>query len=118
MINTLKGKTVVILFNNNSKEIEEIAIDVYKQLKEKGLNAMFATTFNQLSLIRHYGNHLLYLFLYDGQVVPTKGQGQSIYHLLDVTHPEHYWLDQYDGYDLDKAVNFFIDSQKELLNIE
>ena len=42
----LKDKTIVILFNNNSKEIEEISIDVYKELKDKGLNAMFATTFN------------------------------------------------------------------------
>lgn len=114
----LKDKTIVILFNNNSKEIEEIAIDVYKELKEKGLNAMFATTFNQLSLIRHYGNHLLYLFLYDGQVVPINKHRRSIYHLHDVTHPEHYWLDQYDGYDLDKAINFFIDSPKELAAIK
>ena len=116
-MNILKDKTIVILFNNNSKEIEEIAIDVYKELKEKGLNVMFATTFNQLSLIRHYGNHLLYLFLYDGQVVPINKHRRSIYHLHDVTHPEHYWLDHYDGYDLDKAVKFFVDSQKELLNI-
>ena len=108
----LKDKTIVILFNNNSKEIEEIAIDTYKQLKEKGLNVMFATSFNQLSLIRHYGNNLLYLFLYDGQVVPTKEQWQSIYHLHDVTHPEHYWLDRYGGYDLDKAIKFLLIHRK------
>ena len=39
-MNILKDKTIVILFNNNSKEIEEISIDVYKELKDKGLNAM------------------------------------------------------------------------------
>lgn len=87
MMNTLKGNTIVILFNNNSKEIEEIAIDVYKELKEKGLNAMFATSYNQLSTIKRHGYDLLYLFLYDGQTIPTKEQGESIYHLHDVAHP-------------------------------
>ena len=53
----------------------------------------------------------------EGQVVPTNKHRRSIYHLHDVTHPEHYWLDQYDDYDLEKAVNFFVNSQKELLNI-
>ena len=42
-MNILKDKTIVILFNNNSKEIEEIAIDMYKELKEKGLK--FAKSF-------------------------------------------------------------------------
>lgn len=113
-MNILKGKTIVILFNNNSDEIENRAISLYKQLKHKGLCAMFATSYNQLSLIKRHGYDLLYLFLYDGQVIPTKEQGQSIYHLHDVTQAEHYWLDQYDNYDLDKAIKFFVGAQKEL----
>lgn len=116
-MNALKSKTVVILFNNNSDEIEATAIKLYKQLKEQGLYGVFATSYNQLSTIKRHGYDLLYLFLYDGQTVPTKEQGESIYHLHDVTHPEHYWLSQQDDYDLDKAVKFFVDSQKELLNI-
>ena len=113
-MNTLKGKTIVILFNNNSDEIEATAIKLYKQLKEQGLCAMFATSYNQLSLIKRYGYDLLYLFLYDGQVIPTKEQGESIYHLHDVTQADHYWLDYYDNYDLDKAIKFFFEAQEEL----
>lgn len=117
-MNTLKGKTVVILFNNNSDEIEATAIKVYKQLKEQGLYGVFATSYNQLSLIKRHGFDLLYLFLYDGQTIPTKEQGESIYHLHDVTQADHYWLDYYDNYDLDKAITFFSKAQEELALIK
>lgn len=113
-MNTLKSKTVVILFNNNSDEIETIAIKLYKQLKEQGLFGVFATSYNQLSTIKRHGYDLLYLFLYDGQVIPTKEQRESIYHLHDVTQAGHYWLDHYDDYNLNKALNFFAEAQKEL----
>ena len=113
-MNTLKGKTVAILFNNNSNEIEATAINVYKQLKEQGLYGVFATSYNQLSTIKRHGYDLLYLFLYDCQTIPTKEQGESIYHLHDVTQADHYWLDHYDSYNLDKAITFFSKAKEEL----
>lgn len=117
-MNTLKGKTFVILFNNNSDEIENTAIKLYKQLKEDGLFGVFATSYNQLSLIKRHGYDLLYLFVYDGQIIPTKEQGESIYHLHDVTQADHYWLDQYGNNNLDKALKFFAEAQKELAAVE
>ena len=113
-MNVLKGKTVVILFNNNSDEIEATAIKVYKQLKEQGLYGVFATSYNQLSTIKRHGYDLLYLFLYDGQTIPTKDQGESIYHLHDVTQADHYWL--YRKTNPQKAIDFFIQAELELNN--
>ena len=113
-MNLLKGKTVIILFDNDSNEIEERAIELYKYLKGIDVIAMFATSYYQLSIINSGGYDLLYLFLYDGQTIPTKEQGESIYHLHDVTQADHYWLDYYDNYDLDKAITFFSKSQEEL----
>lgn len=113
-MNALKGKTVVILFNNNSNEIEATAIKLYKQLKEQGLCGVFATSYNQLSTIKRHGYDLLYLFLYDGQTIPTKEEGQSIYHLHDVTREDHYWL--YRKTNPQKAIDFFIQAELELNN--
>ena len=113
-MNLLKGKTVIILFDNDSNEIEERAIELYKYLKGIDVIAMFATSYYQLSIINSGGYDLLYLFLYDGQTIPTKEQGESMYHLHDVTQADHYWL--YSKTNPQKAIDFFIQAELELNN--
>ena len=110
----LKGKTVIILFDNDTNEIEERAIELYKYFKSVGIIAMFATSYEQLSIIKRHGYNLLYVFLDSNKPIPTKEEGQSMYHLHDVTREDHYWL--YSKTNPQKAIDFFIRADLELNN--
>ena len=113
-MNPLKGKTVIILFDNDSNEIEERAIELYKYFKSVDVIAMFATSYYQLSVIKRHGYDLLYMFLDSDKPIPTKEEGQSMYHLHDVTQADHYWL--YSKTNPQKAIDFFIQAELELNN--
>ena len=113
-MNPLKGKTVIILFDDDSNEIEERAIELYKYFKSIAVSAMFATSYYQLSVIKRHGYNLLYVFLDSNKPIPTKEEGQSIYHLHDVTQADHYWL--YRKTNPKKAIDFFIQAELELNN--
>ena len=76
-MSNLKNKTIIIVFENKSEEIEEQAVSVYKKLKGLELNAMFGTSTNQLALVEQYRYNLVYLFLYNGKEIVHPSQGES-----------------------------------------
>ena len=114
-MSSLKNKTIVIVFENKSDEIEEQAISVYQKLKGLDLNAMFGTSKNQLALIEQYGYDLVYLFLYDGKDIVHPSQGESLYHLYDVTKPNNFWLDDFTR--VFDAVAYFEAVEEDLSNV-
>ena len=113
-LEVLKGKTVVILLESELEHIEEKAFFLFRKLKKCGLIVEFAKNYDEVVLIEQDYNELLYLFLYDNLPVPTKEQGESIYHLHDITNPHHYWLDVLDEEHYDKALSYFVEVEKEL----
>jgi len=114
-MSNLKNKTIIIVFENKSEDIEEQAVSVYKKLKGLELNAMFGTSTNQLALIEQHGYDLVYLFLYDGKEIVNPSQGESLYHLYDVTQPNNFWLD--DCTRVFDAVDYFESVEEELCNV-
>lgn len=114
-MSNLKNKTIIIVFENKADEIEEQAVSVYKKLKGLELNAMFGTSKNQLALIGQYGYDLVYLFLYDGKEIVHPSQGDSLYHLYDVTQPNNYRLEDFTR--VFDAVAYFEAIEEELSNV-
>lgn len=111
-MSSLKNKTIVIVFENKSEDIQEQAVSVYRKLKGLELNVMFGTSKNQFALIEQYGYDLVYLFLYDGKGIIHPSQGESLYHLYDVTKPNNFWLDDFTR--VFDAVAYFEAVEEEL----
>lgn len=93
MSNSLKDKTIVIVFDQEYPNILTEAASVYNKLKELGYVSIYATDQDQLSIIENSGCDFVYLFLYDetdGKNVPKPNEQFSMYHLHDWFDYKHY----------------------------
>ena len=103
MSNSLKDKTIVIVFDHTYPNILTEAASVYEKLKELGYVSIYATDQDQLSIIRNSGHDFVYLFLYDetdGKDIPEPNEQFSMYHL-------HYWFD-YTHYSVTEATGVLL----------
>lgn len=110
-MSNLKGKIIVILYEDSEHETYENACTVYKELASKGLISVFVTQEKHLQLVENNGYDLRYLFLYDNLPIPLPEQEQSVYHLHNITNPYHYWLDDINR--VQEALDYFIKIEDE-----